>query len=156
MRNLLQINTVVNSGSTGRIAEDIGLLATSCGWNSTIAYSRNPGKSASNLIRIGNDLNMYYHGFMTRLFDNHGLSSHHATKKFISEIELLKPSIIHLHNIHGYYLNIDLLFNYFEQSDIPIIWTLHDCWPFTGHCCHFSYVQCFRWKSGCYNCPQKT
>ena len=155
MRQLLQINTVVNWGSTGRIAEDLGKLAIANKWQSTIAYGRGPGSSSSNLVRIGNDLDMYYHGFETRLLDNHGFSSRFATRRFISQIESLRPSVIHLHNLHGYYLNIELLFNYLAHADIPVVWTLHDCWSMTGHCCHFSYAQCFRWQSGCYNCPQK-
>ena len=152
MRTLLQINVVANSGSTGRIAEEIGRLAISKGWKSYIAYGRGEPQSKSELIRIGSDLDMLCHGVETRLFDNHGLASRHATRAFIKKIELIKPDIIHLHNIHGYYLNYKILFQYLSQLNIPIVWTLHDCWAFTGHCSHFMYAKCERWEKGCYHC----
>lgn len=156
MRTLLQINSVVNSGSTGRIAEDIGQLAVSKGWNSYIAYGRNERPSKSNLIKIGTDWDVKMHGMQTRLFDNHGFASKKATRKFIKEVERIKPSIIHLHNIHGYYINIEILFNYLVKTNIPVIWTLHDCWSFTGHCAYFSFAGCDKWRTQCFECPLKS
>lgn len=151
---LLQINSVVNSGSTGRIAEEIGCLAISKGWDSYIAYGRNPRKSSSKLIKIGNVYEFYQHALITRLFDRHGLGSNFATKKFIQQIKEINPDIIHLHNIHGYYLNIKILFEFLSTLDKPIVWTLHDCWPFTGHCSHFDLIKCEKWKTSCKQCPQ--
>lgn len=153
---ILQINTVINSGSTGRIAEYIGINAIENGWESYIAFGRNERPSRSKKIKIGNKWDYTYHGIQTRLLDNHGFASINATKKFIEELEIINPDIIHLHNLHGYYLNVELLFNYLRKSEIPTIWTLHDCWAFTGHCSHFSYVNCNKWKSQCYKCPQKS
>ncbi|MDD4781851.1 MAG: glycosyltransferase [Tissierellia bacterium] len=155
IKKVLQINSVVNSGSTGRIAEEIGQTAISCGWKSYIAYGRNERTSKSKIIRIGNDLDIKLHGIQTRLFDRHGLTSKGATKKFIQEIKEIKPNIIHLHNIHGYYLNYEILFEYLIIANIPVVWTLHDCWPITGHCSYFSFVGCEKWKTECYKCPQK-
>ena len=119
MKTLLQINSVMNTGSTGRIAEEIGQKAIAAGWQSYIAYGRETNRpSQSHKIRIGNDWDIRMHGVQTRLLDNHslGLSSRNATKKLISQIEEIKPNIIHLHNLHGYYLNIEVLFNYFKTS----------------------------------------
>lgn len=155
MKTLLQINTVVNRGSTGRIAEEIGNLAINAGWNSYIAYGRKPGYSKSNLIRIGNVFHCYWHVLKTRLFDKHGLGSKSATMMFVEEIERISPDIIHLHNIHGYYLNYSILFKYLSEANIPIVWTLHDCWSFTGHCPYFDFVNCDKWKSQCSNCIQR-
>ena len=154
---ILQINVVVNSGSTGRIAEGIGNIVLSNDSESYIAYGRMANKSDSQLIRIGNDFGVKLHGMLTRVFDNHslGLSSKKATNEFIKEIEEINPDIIHFHNLHGYYINIKVLFNYLSQKNIPIVWTLHDCWSFTGHCAHFDYVGCYKWKIQCYSCPQK-
>ena len=154
---LLQINVTANSGSTGRITEDIGLLAMSNGWESYIAYGRTNNNSKNKVIRIGNDFDIKLHGLLTRIFDNHslGFSSKWATKEFIKEIEKIKPDIIHLHNIHGYYFNSKVLFEYLSKLDIPIVWTFHDCWSFTGHCAHFDYIGCEKWKTGCYSCPLK-
>lgn len=154
MITILQINTVNNYGSVGRIAEDLGKCITSQEWGSYIAYGRYPRNSESKLIRIGTDFDFYYHVISTRLFDNHGLESKRATFNFIRQIELLKPDLIHLHNIHGYYVNYEILFNYLSFINKPVIWTLHDCWSFTGHCSHFEYVNCNKWQTICGNCLQ--
>jgi glycosyltransferase involved in cell wall biosynthesis len=155
MKTILQISASVNSGSTGRIAEEIGQLAIANGWNSYIAYGRRDRHSQSKKIKVGNKLNLYWHILITRLFDQHGLGSKRATQKLIKQIQIIKPDIIHLHNIHSYYLNYQILFNYLKESDIPVVWTLHDCWSFTGHCSHFTLANCYKWKSECYACPQK-
>ena len=155
MPKLLQVNVVANSGSTGKIAENIGKLAIKNGWESYIAYGRGKPKSSSHLIRIGNNWDMYMHGIQSRLFDNHGLASVGATRRFIEEIERLKPDVIHLHNIHGYYLNYKLLFEYLATINTPVVWTLHDCWSFTGHCAYFDMVKCNKWQSGCKECRFK-
>lgn len=154
-RVVLQINSTLNWGSTGRIAEEIGQMIIANGGESYIAYGRYGNHSQSRVIRIGNKWNVYLHVLQTRLFDRHGLVSKKATHLLIKHIEEIKPDIIHLHNIHGYYLNYPILFDYLAYSKIPIVWTLHDCWPFTGHCSHFSYVKCERWKIACNNCIQK-
>ena len=133
MPKLLQINTVINSGSTGRIAEDIGKLAMQNGWESYIAFGRNPRPSASHVIQIGSRFDVLWHVLVTRLFDLHGLASRRATKKFVRQIEKIRPDVIHLHNIHGYYLNYKILFRYLAKSGTPVVWTMHDCWPATGH-----------------------
>ncbi len=73
----------------------------------------------------------------------------------VEKIQEIKPDIIHLHNLHGYYLNIEILFHYLATAGIPVVWTLHDCWPMTGHCAHFSFIGCDKWKTLCEHCPQK-
>ncbi len=155
MPTLLQINTVINSGSTGRIAEALGETVISHGWQSYIAYGRNPRPSSSQSIKIGNKLGIYNHILQTRLFDRHGLGSRKSTKQLINHIEKINPDIIHLHNIHGYYLNIKVLFDWLRTANITIVWTLHDCWTFTGHCSHYMAIHCNRWQTGCHNCPEK-
>lgn len=141
-RVLLQINTVVNSGSTGRIAEEIGELAISKSWKSYIAYGRNDRPSKSNKIKIGNTIGTLWHVFLTRFFGLHGFGSYFATKRLVESIKEIKPNIIHLHNIHGYYLNIKVLFEYLSSVNIPVVWTLHDCWTITGHGAHFKKKYC--------------
>ena len=153
MPTLLQINSVANTGSTGRIAEGIGQAAIKAGWKSYIAYGRYANPSQSELIKIGNKWDIWNHVLQTRLFDKHGLASKGATKKLIQRIEQIKPNIIHLHNIHGYYMNYPILFEYLSKNNIPVVWTLHDCWPFTGHCAYFSYLGCEKWKLQCKHCP---
>lgn len=154
MPKLLQINVTANWGSTGRIAEGIGECAINDGWESWIAYGRGNPLSKSHLIPIGTVFDMYLHGIQTRLLDNHGLASKFVTKSFINQVKQLKPDVIHLHNIHGYYINYELLFDFLKEWGGPVIWTLHDCWPFTGHCAHYTYSKCDFWQTHCHNCPQ--
>jgi len=151
-RTVLQINSTCNIGSTGRIAAEIGDLAIQNGWKSYIAYGRNGRDCSSETIKIGDKFSLYSHVAQTRLFDKHGLASTHATKDLIRKIEDIKPDIIHLHNIHGYYLNYDVLFTYLKVAGIPVVWTLHDCWSFTGHCSHFESIGCEKWKKECRDC----
>lgn len=152
---ILQINTVVNSGSTGRIAEDIGNQVIESGNESFIAFGRGGGASSSYLLRIGNKCEELLHGLQTILLDRHGLGSYGATTKLVGQIREIKPDIIHLHNIHGYYLHYGVLFNFLNEYNKPVIWTLHDSWSFTGHCTYFDNINCERWKTGCFSCPKK-
>ena len=153
-KTLLQINSVVSFGSTGRIIEELGAIAIRNDWNSYIAFGRNHQISTSRIIQIGSNWDIKLHGLQTRLFDRHGLGSISATKKLVNQINNIKPDIIHLHNIHGYYLNIPVLFNYLNSQKIPVVWTFHDCWPMTGHCAHFDLIGCEKWKTNCFSCPQ--
>ena len=159
MRKLLQINPVLRvNTSTGRIMQEIGELAMQHGWESYIAYSygRDGIKPCkSQLIPVGNRWSVVWHGIVTRLFDRHGLSSDEATRRFIRQIEELNPDIIHIHNIHGYFLNYKILFEFLSRYGKPVIWTVHDCWLYTGHCYYYSYIGCNKWQIGCRHCPQK-
>jgi glycosyltransferase involved in cell wall biosynthesis len=83
------------------------------------------------------------------------LASNAATRKLIDEIKTLQPDIIHIHNVHGYFLNYKLFFEFLKGLDVPVIWTVHDSWIYTGHCYYYSSIQCDRWKIGCGKCPQQ-
>jgi putative colanic acid biosynthesis glycosyltransferase len=150
---VLQINTSLNSGSTGRIASEIGDLLIKEGHESAIAYGRTATQSSSLGIRIGDWKNIFIHVAATRLLDRHGFSSKEVTKILINRIIEFGPDVIHLHNIHGYYIHVGILFKYLKVAGIPIIWTFHDCWPFTGHCSFFDRVNCTKWQSRCFKCP---
>jgi glycosyltransferase involved in cell wall biosynthesis len=152
---VLQINSVCGYGSTGRITTDIYKVLEEQGHECLIAYGRGTAPKEINSIRIGTNIDNYIHVTKTRIFDKHGFSSTKATKKFIKKIKEFNPDVIHLHNLHGYYINIKILFNYLKAVNKPVIWTLHDCWSFTGHCSHFDLAGCEKWKSGCYKCLQK-
>jgi putative colanic acid biosynthesis glycosyltransferase len=144
-----------NTGSTGRAAEALGSYLISKGWTSYIAHGRFKRKSKSKTIQIENNFGLFFHGIITRLFDRHGLGSRIATQRLIKQIIKIQPTIIHLHHLHGYYINIELLFKFLKDFGVPVIWTFHDCWAFTGHCAHFDFVECNKWKLECYDCPQK-
>lgn len=150
---ILQINTTVNQGSTGRIAEQIGQTVLQNGQDSYIAFSRQGQPTKSVPLKIGTQKDVYQHVLISRLFDRHGFGSKNATRRFVEEIEIIEPDMIHLHNIHGYYLHIEVLFDFIKAKNIPVVWTFHDCWPFTGHCSYFDRFNCKKWKTECYSCP---
>jgi len=150
---LLQVNSVYGYGSTGRIVKDIHNAALTTGIDSFVAYGRG-NHSGERFIKIGNKKDLIYHGLKTRFFDQHGLASKSATRELIKQIDFLNPDIIHLHNIHGYYLNYPIFFDYLKSIKKRIVWTLHDCWAYTGHCSYYTFENCNKWESHCNECPQ--
>ena len=155
MPTILQINVACNWGSTGRIAEQIGVLAQKNGWDAYLAHgARYVSDSRLKTIRVSRPFEEKVHGVKSLLLDAHGLGSVNGTKAFVGKLDEIKPDIVHLHNIHGYFINYEILFDYLRRKDIPIVWTLHDCWSFTGHCMYFDRVGCDKWKTGCHHCPQ--
>lgn len=154
---VLIINSVCGIRSTGRICTDLAEILIENGNECEIAYGREkvPEKYEQISYRVGNDTDVKLHVLASRIFDCSGFFGRKSTEKLIEEIKRYKPDLIHLHNLHGYYLNVEILFKYLAIADIPIIWTLHDCWTFTGHCAYFSYANCDRWKTGCHHCSQK-
>lgn len=154
---VLMINSVCGVTSTGRICADIADLLTENGHECKIAYARGivPEKWQKYAVKIGMDMDVNIHAMSTRIFDNTGFGSKRATRKFLKWVEEYKPDVIHLHNLHGYYIHIGLLFDFLKKYNKPVVWTLHDCWTFTGHCPHYSFVQCDKWLTECYKCPLK-
>lgn len=152
---VLQINSVCGYGSTGRIAVDLYHALENQGHECCIAYGRGSAPEGIKTIKIGSKADFYLHVLYARIFDGHGFASKKATNEFIQKAKLYNPDVIHLHNIHGYFINIELLFEYLREADVPIIWTLHDCWNFTGHCAHFDPINCDKWKEQCEKCQLK-
>lgn len=151
---IYQVNVVCSVGSTGRIAADISQYVGQKGDQCRIAYGRRTAEDGIDAIRIETKYGSIFHAVMTRLTDRHGLYSKYATRRLIEDIRQYEPDIIHLHNIHGYYVNYELLFAFLKEYNKPVVWTLHDCWAFTGHCAHFDAVGCDKWKIECENCCQ--
>ena len=152
---VLQINSVCGYGSTGRIAVSLYNEINKNGGECLIAYGRKEAPTDYNTYKIGTNLDNYIHVAKTRFFDKHGLGSKKPTLKLIEKIKQYNLDIIHLHNIHGYYVNMELLFEFLEDYAKPVLWTFHDCWSFTGHCAYFTKQECYKWKNQCMNCPQK-
>lgn len=152
---ILQLITNISEGSVSKIAKDLADTINNSNNSCLIAYGRGKNAGDYDVVKIGNMFEVYTHAFMTRITDAAGFFSKKGTRDLIKKIDEYKPDIIHLHCLHGYYINIKILFKYIKNKNIPVVWTFHDCWAFTGHCVHFDDCGCQKWKTGCYNCSQK-
>lgn len=155
---ILFINSVCGIRSTGRIVTELAEKFIASGNECMIAYGREavPEKYKNISYRIGTDLNVKINALNTRLFDNDGFCAKNETKKFIEWANNYNPDVLWLHNLHGYYINIEMLFDWIKtRPNMQVKWTLHDCWAFTGHCSYFSMANCNKWKSQCEKCIQK-
>ena len=150
---VVQINSVCGVGSTGRIAVDISKKLNDEGIENLIFYGVGDSDYKHG-IKFGGKRNVRTHQLGTRLLGKHGFYSKHATKDLVEKLKEFDPDIVHLHNIHGHYLNVEVLFKYLKSSNKKVIWTLHDCWSFTGHCAHFDFIGCTKWRTECNKCPQ--
>ena len=153
MLKVVQINSVCGQGSTGRICVDNSMVMTEAGIDNYVLYGTGRSSYARGR-KFGSMCSLRIHQAHTRLLGWHALASSHATRALVQQLQDLKPDVIHLHNLHGFYLNIGILFEYLKKCQTPVVWTLHDCWTFTGHCAQFDYVHCSKWQTGCHNCPQ--
>ena len=153
---VLQITAFSGWGCTGRIAVGIDNVLKKHGCECAIAWGRvNTASNEVHTIKIGNSFDQKCHGLYTRITDKCGFGSKVATKVFLKQIDEYKPDLIQLHIMHGYYINLEELFLYIKQKNIPVVWTFHDCWAITGHCPYFDLAGCEKWKTGCEKCPQK-
>ena len=150
---IVQINTVCGTGSTGKIAVALYKLSEMEGYHPFIAYGRGNAPSNVRGYKIGNILDFGVHVLSNFFLGNSGFASKTVTKHFLNWLDNIQPDIIHLHNLHGFYLHMELLFDYIKTHNIPTIWTLHDCWSFTGQCAHFDYINCTKWQTNCFDCP---
>lgn len=152
----LFINSVAGIGSTGRIVAETCRSLQQQGHQCVIAYGRDKANCGDiETVCIGSPLDYKIHGVLNRITDRHGFYSRKATGKFLNWVREYDPDVVWLHNIHGYYLHLGLLFDYLKESGKRVKWTLHDCWAFTGHCAYFDFAGCEKWKTGCHDCPQK-
>lgn len=155
---ILFINELCGSGSHGKIAAEQAQKFESEGHEVKIAYGRHPNvpeQYKKYAVRIGSKLDVYIHALMTRLTDKHGFFSKQATKKFLQWADNYNPDFLWLHNIHGYYINVEMLFYWIKsRPKMKIYWTLHDCWSFTGHCAYFTFEKCYKWRTHCSKCPR--
>lgn len=157
---IVEIN-MVSVGSTGKIMFQIADSAREQGHTvqtySTHVYSTKYTKlppAPKGHRYYGSYFENFIHSLLAHCFGTNGAHSKFATRRLIWQLKKLKPDVIHLHNVHAFCLSLPVLLRYIKKNNIRTIWTLHDCWTFTGHCTYFDMVGCDRWKTGCYNCPQ--
>lgn len=151
---ILQINGG-SAGSTGKIMFGIKRIAEEAGYEVCCASPvTQTNRERSDYHAIGTAFGRKSSVLMARITGMNGCFAMPATSEFLRYVNRFEPSILHLHNLHESYINLPMLFGYIRKNHIPVVWTLHDCWAFTGHCPHFIYEKCFRWKDGCYSCPR--
>lgn len=151
---VVQINTTCGVGSTGGICVGISEMLNANSIENYIIYS-----SKSNGYELAkkcsDDKYIKLQSLKSHVFGNYGFNSNKATRKMISYLQELKPDVVHLHNIHGHDCNLSILFEYFKKINQKLVWTFHDCFTFTGYCTYYSMSNCDKWKSKCFDCPQK-
>ena len=152
---VLQINSVSGIRSTGRICTDIKDILSAQGHTCKIAYGRYnaPQKYQDCSVKIATEKDWIIQKVQSMVLDNAGFGNRKNTARFLQWVREYSPDLIHLHNLHGYYINVEMLFNFLHETSLPVVWTLHDCWSFTGHCTHFDVVHCEKWKTECHACP---
>ena len=151
---VLQINSVCGKGSTGKLALQISEYLTEQGVENYIAYGYGT-TDAKNAFRFSTMMGAHWHSFLSRRFCKQGYGSAAATRKLIRRIKKIQPDVVHLHNIHGHYVNFKMLFGYLNKTNIRVAWTFHDCWAFTGYCPHFAMMKCDKWQTECHDCIQR-
>lgn len=150
---ILYVNTVCGSGSTGKITADLYKIAQQNGQTPFIAYGRGTADRSLASYKIGNAIDFGCHVLTNFFFGKSGFGSKTVTKRFLKWLDEIKPDLLHLHNLHGFYIHIGIFFDYIKSHNIPVVWTLHDCWPLTGQCAFFDYANCSKWQTLCHNCP---
>lgn len=154
---IVQINGGAK-GSTGKIMMGIAEVARAQGHEvlcaSPITSTNRDAGADCGYYRIGTYNSRRMNVALARITGYNGCFAWIETHKLLKEIDKFHPDIIHLHNLHDSYINLPMLFSYIKKHDIPVVWTLHDCWSFTGQCPHFTMVKCDEWKTGCHDCPQ--
>ncbi len=151
---VVEISTVCYGGSVGRITVDICRTLKDGGDACLVAYARRSAPEDIESFRFGSQLDMGLHVLSTFFLGEHGFASKAATKRLIEKLKDWDPDVIQLHNIHGFVLQVELLFDYLKKAGKPVVWTLHDCWPYTGHCAFYDFHACEKWQSGCDSCEE--
>lgn len=151
---IVQISSHIN-GSVGKIMRSIDSALRANGDESYILYARGNCERRENYIKINNKAGIYFDALLSRIFDNAGCNSRLSTRKVIRLLKKINPQVVHIHCLHGYYINYPMLFRYLKKTGVKVVWTMHDCWAFTGHCCYYSYAACEKWQTGCRKCKCK-
>ncbi len=145
------INVTAQSGSTGKIAYGMYRGLQKDGHKVRLFYGRNDKVQGDpNVIRIGTDAEVYVHGALSRLTGLQGYYSAAATRYLIRELEAFQPDLVQLYNLHGYYLQINLLLNYLKEHEIPTVYSMLDEYPYLGRCCYS--FECDQFQTGCAHC----
>ena len=149
---VLQINAVYGFKSTGVIVKDIGNTLAHNGDVAYFAY-QTTNESVENGYLVGNKPDWKLHAVHSRVFGKQAYASKCATRRLLKWVDEIKPDVVHFHNLHSNYINLNLLCDHLAKKNIPTVITMHDCWYFTGKCSHYAAVKCGKWQEECGSCP---
>jgi len=149
---ILHINAISGIRSTGRSYLDLAEYLNNNGDEGYIAYAS--GLPYKKGYKIGKPFEYKIHGLLSRAFGMQAYFSKNGTRNLLSYIDRLDPDLVHLGNLHANFINLELLLTYLARKDLPTVLTLHDCWFFTGKCCHYTVDNCYKWQGQCLNCPR--
>ena len=150
---VVQINAVCGVGSTGRICEELNNMLLQSGHEGVVLYG-NGSSDYAHSKKVASGIGVKVHGLLSRMLGKNASYSPFATKKILTFLKDYQPDVVHLHNLHGNFVNLKPLLRYLAERDIPTVLTLHDCWFFTGKCTHYTAEGCYKWQTGCHNCPK--
>lgn len=131
----VQLNSFYN-GSTGSIMRGLHSKLAARGVESYCFWGRRHDTIDGHMQCCATKPEVYWHGAMTRLFDRMGFYSKKDTANLLARLDEINPDVVHMHNIHGYWVNIEMLFDWLAKRRCQVRWTLHDCWALTGHCAY--------------------
>lgn len=149
---VVQINAVYQYSSTGRNVKEMHFFLQKKGVGSFV-FCTNYKEESNQIYKIGSLFDYKLHAFLSRVMGLQGYFSFFATKKCIKRLKEISPNVVVLNNLHANYVNLPMLLKYLAKYDIPTVLVLHDCWFFTGHCCHYTEDQCYKWQTECHHCP---
>lgn len=150
---VVQINAVCGTGSTGRICRELNDALLAQGHQGVVLYG-NGTSDYPHGVKVSSRPEVKIHGLLSRLLGKNAAYSPLATFRILRFLRKWKPDVVHLHNLHGNFVNLKPLLHYLAKRDIPTVLTLHDCWFFTGKCTHYTAQGCDRWQTGCRDCPR--
>ena len=151
---IVQINSVCGQGSTGKICVAVSHLLTERGIENYILYASGKSNEPAGR-RYMTDREVKWQALRSRILGNYGFNTRRATKRLLRELDSIRPDIVHLHNLHGHNVHLELLCSYLKERKIKVFWTFHDCWAFTGYCPHYDMAGCAQWKTQCETCIQR-
>lgn len=151
---VVQINATCTAGSTGKICRAVSELLNERGVENYILHTQS-GCAYPNGIQYAGKPYIKRQALRSRVLGTYGFNSRRATRRLISELERIRPTVVHLHNLHGHNCHLGMLLDYLREKKIKIFWTFHDCWNFTGYCPHFDMIGCDKWRTECHDCPRR-
>ena len=148
---VLQI-TGYMSGAQKIITEAVHRKIIAENSKSMILYARGHS-SEINAVRYESKLANFLTRGLRKYVCKHPCFSALQTFSLIRRIRQFRPDIVHLHVLHGGNMDYVMLLRFLAKTDIPIVYTMHDMWAFTGGCYHYSSLGCEKYKEKCTCCP---